>query len=203
MADDVVERKRGFYVDEASGIRYWNGRSWVQMVVVDGFWHTHQCVAGTALERQWKTAWPDHCGTCNGEGVKVYYENQSPLGSGLQWLERLTEPCDDCTGSDSPHCPRCGKPAPAAWDDGDEVPCPECGWQWGENPDDSCPTTECGCYWYTDLEGWSDAVAQWAVLRPEIAERVAERQREWREKQVDAARSLRAALLGEEAVEHE
>lgn len=53
------------------------------------------------------------CATCNGVGYKIYYENQSPLGSGMVWNEELTEECPDCL--ELGICPNCS----AQWGDSD------------------------------------------------------------------------------------
>ena len=51
------------------------------------------------------------CKTCEGIGEVITLENQSPLGSGMIWLEEIVDDCPDCTGKGN--CPNCG----IVWDD--------------------------------------------------------------------------------------
>lgn len=72
--------------------------------------------------------WPNHCRTCNGTGVVRWQENQSPLGSGLCWMQDMIEVCDDCVAQGV--CPQCG----AKWlrgvekDNEETFVCDKCGW---------------------------------------------------------------------------
>ena len=76
------------------------------------------------------------CKTCDGEGISIQYENQSPLGSGMVWLEEIIDDCPDCTGLG--FCPECE----TKWSDKDyeyyiecidcnseNFACPFCGWK--------------------------------------------------------------------------
>lgn len=121
--------------------------------------HSAVCIESAAKMRQaikeWETAWPNHCGTCEGYGVIQWYEHH-----GLYLNEPMTELCDDCTNSEDQSCPRCG----TSWlnyftgktiteivnqvDDliGSEKPCPVCGWRWGNGDQDYRPSgPECIC----------------------------------------------------------
>lgn len=83
------------------------------------------------------------CETCNGTGEIITQENQAPLGSGMVWLEDISDDCPDCTSSGL--CPQCDK----EWSEdnietyldcvsgvnkfaGGEFSCPYCNWTWGE-----------------------------------------------------------------------
>jgi hypothetical protein len=57
------------------------------------------------------------------------------------------DPCPVCI--EQGVCPRCAHAfTEAEWTfDGDETPCPNCGWNWRHNPDDAYPEQpECHCY---------------------------------------------------------
>jgi hypothetical protein len=46
-----------------------------------------------------------NCKKCNGSGFISYFENQSPLGSGMVWYEEIIDLCQ-CLDNDI--CPSCG-----------------------------------------------------------------------------------------------
>ncbi len=92
----------------------------------------------------YRALWPERCPKCHGEGGKTVFDNLAPHGSGT-WLCESFEPCE-CLESGC--CPRCGAKLPTDWDyDDDTSVCPECGWQWGNQPYDSEPAEpECECW---------------------------------------------------------
>jgi len=109
-------------------------------------------------QTEYQTQWPNYCQGCHGAGLHSWYENQSPIGSGMYWPEGLHEPCSDC--AEKGNCPRCGQEISAdddavnAWLE-DQTPCPHCGWDWGQEGD-VCPDIpdipEYRCWWELEWE---------------------------------------------------
>jgi hypothetical protein len=110
--------------------------------------HTAKCLAQQAeMKRkhdEYVEKWPNYCRKCGGAGEVSRTENQSPIGSGLVWLETLYEFCEHCIGNAV--CPRCGKQLP---DESGE--CAHCGWDYGA---EACPPAgleePCEC----EVEEW-------------------------------------------------
>lgn len=93
--------------------------------------------------------WPRHCRKCDGTGLHTWRENQAPLGSGLRWMEEMTEGCPECVGKGK--CPQCAGELREI-DFGDNWLCDACGWEYGaaladelEDPKPAAP--ECECNW--------------------------------------------------------
>ena len=76
-----------------------------------------------------KAQWPKVCMKCGGLGGFEYMFKPAP---GPGYLMDF-EPCPEC--SDKGICPRCGTENYEEWVQ-DEVPCPVCSWNWGENEGD-------------------------------------------------------------------
>lgn len=117
--------------------------------------HTPECLAQMEKARKERedyiTKWPNYCKSCNGWGGSTEYQTH-PYGSTTA-SEPIFEPCSDC-GAAHPRCPRCGEDA--FLDEGIHMnilnwllegePCPSCGYDWGNNPDDALPDEpECLC----------------------------------------------------------
>ena len=97
--------------------------------------HSADCDARTtasdAERAAWKQRWPDHCMDCLGAGGVTYggSRNEPPSQDG----------CAGCTEAGC--CARCMRLMDVESTD----PCPSCGWNWGKEPDDQCPSAwECG-----------------------------------------------------------
>lgn len=124
--------------------------------------------------KAWVDKWPDYCDKCDAWGAHHVTENQSPIGSGQVWLMDTHDDCGQCLGTHEMVCPRCGEEiytailnrdrVDEAADDGDiiqewyekEKSCPLCGWEWGNNPEDTVPVImedPCGCDLYGDRPG--------------------------------------------------
>lgn len=89
----------------------------------------------------WASRWPNHCRKCEGRGgIETQYD-PSPPGISLSagWMYEL-ELCETCQCVDPARCPRCGVDI-LDWQhfQEDETPCPYCGWDWGNGPDDVMP----------------------------------------------------------------
>ena len=102
--------------------------------------HTEKCLAIQAeMKRkhdEYVALYPNYCRKCGGVGEVTWQENQSPLGSGMVWLETIADWCESClcTGK----CPRCGEYIGEWNDDEQEAPhCGLCGWKMGD--DSGCP----------------------------------------------------------------
>ena len=101
--------------------------------------HSEQCLKEQSeakrLHDAWVAKWPNYCHKCGGAGEVTWQENQSPIGSGMVWLETLSEPCENCVLNDK--CPRCGDKI--SWDDVLDLPqnCKHCGFDF-DNPE-PCP----------------------------------------------------------------
>jgi DnaJ-class molecular chaperone len=65
------------------------------------------------------------CKKCNGSGGIGYYENQSPLGSGLNWPMYMEDVCPECV--EKGICPKCDK-AMKYSEKHDAYFCPVHGW---------------------------------------------------------------------------
>ena len=92
----------------------------------------------------WAKRWPKHCPECEGRGGTVTKFDPSPAGVSLSpgWMVEF-DLCPACQCSDPVTCPRCG----VEIDDWqvfqeDEMPCPHCGWAWGDGIDDTMPSWE-------------------------------------------------------------
>ena len=114
--------------------------------------HDKECIEGSAradrLRGEYESSWPNYCRTCDSWGVLQYEENLGP--DGRYWPYTFTDPCPDC--SDKGICPRCGQDSGLEWVEDDGTPCPNCGWNWGNDEGDTIePEWEC---WCTGLTRW-------------------------------------------------
>lgn len=115
--------------------------------------HSPECkkqqIVAACKQTAWKKRWPNFCQKCNGYGG-IICDGSHPYGP---TYAQENDPCKDCAGSQSPHCPRCSMP----WTDdlvGDLfdgfLDCPGCGWDWNNNDDGEDvlpPNHECFCTW--------------------------------------------------------
>jgi len=103
--------------------------------------HKPECLERTAKEKQeldsWLALYPNHCTSCGGAGAW-----SSP---GSFWEPPDGGPCG-CV--EDGKCPRCGKETLMENHFENEIPCPNCGWNWGKNKDDIIPSQQewpCEC----------------------------------------------------------
>ncbi len=93
------------------------------------------------------------CKKCNGSGFVSYFENQSPLGSGMVWNEEILDLCS-CLENDQ--CPSCGmfwKNKNAGFNsycEDEEFSCIFCLWKSTDPPEAGEPFQN--DYWFTPEE---------------------------------------------------
>jgi len=118
--------------------------------------HTDYCKEKTAQYGKDMAAfvakYPNYCKRCGGEGVIHYPENQSPLGSGMVWMEDLTDACDCIT--EEGRCPLCATPFEE--DDEDCEKCLHCEWHWELGL--TAPYYECEC-WRVEIDNAEEVLA--------------------------------------------
>lgn len=95
--------------------------------------HSASCLAQQAemkrLHDEYVAKWPNYCRKCGGVGEVTWQENQAPLGSGMVWLEELSDSCPSCLMNGV--CPRCRKQIPDNLLVEDDIICPFCKWKLG------------------------------------------------------------------------
>jgi hypothetical protein len=112
--------------------------------------HSAKCLAQQAKMKrphdEYVEKWPNYCRECGGVGEVTWQENQSPLGSGMVWLETIVDLCDSCFGNGK--CPRCGELNDEDLDV-ELYKCQHCGWEFATR-DSGCPPAgleePCECY---------------------------------------------------------
>lgn len=95
---------------------------------------------------EYKERWPNYCRECNGLGGHLDTYDPSPSGVALSpgYMTDFAT-CNACI--EEGMCPRCGEQI----SDRDTEPCPNCGWNWGKNPNDALPEPpECFCWHLED-----------------------------------------------------
>lgn len=126
--------------------------------------HTPECLATNGVQQKeydtWLESWPNHCEKCEGWGVNAWYENQSPIGSGMVWNELIEESCEYCVWQGN--CPRCGTHNRNWTEDKIETEpnrlrCKKCGWTEEIGGAPPAPDYPCPC----QLEEAHKAQEEW------------------------------------------
>jgi hypothetical protein len=99
--------------------------------------HTKECEEKTKeildKQKQYVETWPNYCRECDAHGSFSYPATRED-----------PESFDFCSCIYEGRCPRCGNEIPEDFDE--DIPCPNCDWNWGKNASDTKPfLDECGC----------------------------------------------------------
>jgi hypothetical protein len=123
--------------------------------------HTDDCIKRIVHRLMWEAARPNHCATCQGEGV---FDDSDPSVGMWGWA-----PCSDCT--EQGKCPWCGRlfMTEAQIENGDDCAC-ACGYQYScTESKNRIPVVDC-CCWCAKAE------AEMEAMRDELDRLDAERQ---------------------------